>query len=110
MTHLTLEEIKDLGQTPKKRIAHRLGFVYRRVSPYFSYIIINYTTIGANFFSALAIASYRNDQDMASIYRYYKIMDGLKMDFFREIINDDVNVSKKICMAQIIRHFRPRAL
>jgi len=55
MPHLTLQEIKDLGQTPKKRIAHRLGFVYRRVSPYLSYIIVNHTTIGANFFSALAI-------------------------------------------------------
>jgi phosphatidylglycerophosphate synthase len=55
MSHLTLEEIKVLGQTPKKKIAHRLGFVYRRVSPYLSYIIINYTRIGANFFSVLAI-------------------------------------------------------
>jgi len=58
----------------------------------------------------LAIASYRNDQDMASIDRYYKIMDGLKMDFFLEIINDEVNAAKQTCMAQIIRYFRTRAL
>jgi len=56
----------------------------------------------------LAIKACRVDQDIAAICRYYETVKALKKGFFHEIKNDDGNVSKKTCMAQIIDHFRQK--
>jgi len=57
MTHekYSLKRIKEEGATPKRAVAHKLGFFYRLFTPYISYLVINHTQLSANFFSLLAL-------------------------------------------------------
>jgi len=93
MAHLTLEEIKNLGQTPKKRIAHKLGLLYRLLSPYFSYIIINYTKMSANVFSVLAIFASLGGSALFLKYTPVSILAGAlfhQLGYFFDVLDGEI--------------------